>query len=1352
MKTLTPLSYQLLRIWSVLTRWMLGGVILLWLVLLLTWGALHWLIVPRINDFRPELEQYASQALGVPVQVGSVTAQSNGWAPSFEVTDVNLLDVQGRVALSLPRILVALSPRSLWRMGFEQLYIDQPKLDVRRASDGNITIGGLDFSSNGAVQTAPLDWFFSQREWVIHDGVVRWSDEMRGVEPIVLQKIGLVVRNQGRRHDLRLDATPPEVWGQSFSWQGNLMHPLLARHPGQWQNWQGQLYAAFERVDLSELRLVADLGVDLRQGMGALRAWAEVDQAKVKQVVADLALSEVNVILGQDLGALVLHQMHGRLGGRVLENGWELSTQDLAFATQDGLHWPGGNVSVLVTHDQNQQLTGGEIKADRLDLAAVAQIVNRLPLDAGLRESVALYAPRGLLDNLQARWQGSLGALQSYSAKGRLSALELAAVSPAPGLQGADIEFDFDQRAGQAKIALNQGRIYAPGLLHDPVLNMAKLQAQARWQVQGEQLALQLDKLTFANADGQGEANIKWQTSDPLKNPARARLPGVLEVQGSLSRAEAKQVYRYLPLALDAQARDYVREAVLDGSASNVKFQVKGEIDELPNQGIFKITAQVREAKLAYVPRSLQEPSELPWPMLSELGGELIFDRLQLQVKNARAKLGPWVQVSAIEAGIADLSQARVSVMADFKGPAAQTLQLVNASPVRDMTAQALAAALVSGSVDGKLNLQLPLDDLNQSRVKGSISLAGNDLQLSPDTPRMKRARGVINFTENGFSLSNVQASLLGGDARLDGGLNLSVQGPQDAGKPELIRINGQATAEGLRQASELGFVARLAHFASGSAAYSASIGLRRGVPQLQINSSLQGLALNLPQPLNKSAETVLPLNLRTALISAATEPLRDRMTLSLGSVLQLMYERDVSKSLPLVVRGTLEVGLDAQESAPLADDSVSANIKLKDFNLDAWRDVLNQVSAADSGVDAIAYLPSVLALRAESLQMGAHQFNHVLVGGGREGGLWRANVLARELNGYIEYLQPSEVAGASRGGRVFARLAKLALAPHAASEVEALLDEQPARIPALDVVVEDFEYSGKRLGRLEVQALNRTGAPTGGLPGVREWRLNKFNLSVPEATLTASGNWAAVGASAAAPAVRAQTRDLRNLRERRRTALNFKLDIADSGALLGRFGMKDVIARGLGKLEGQIGWFGSPLSLDYPSMTGALTVDIESGQFLKADPGIAKLLGVLSLQSLPRRLTLDFRDVFSDGFAFDSVRGNVTIEKGIASTNNLQMKGVNAGVFMEGSADIAQETQDIKVVVVPEINAGTASLLASVVNPLVGLSTFLAQVFLRRPLIESATQEFHVDGTWSDPQVRKVIRPISETIPTEKK
>jgi len=373
-----------------------------------------------------------------------------------------------------------------------------------------------------------------------------------------------------------------------------------------------------------------------------------------------------------------------------------------------------------------------------------------------------------------------------------------------------------------------------------------------------------------------------------------------------------------------------------------------------------------------------------------------------------------------------------------------------------------------------------------------------------------------------------------------------------------------------------------------------------------------------------------------------------------------------------------------------------------------------------------MAYLPNTMAIRAKELLVEGRKINNVVVGGGRDGLVWRANLDADELNGYVEYRQPS----GNAQGRVFARLAHLTLGPSAAQDVESLLDQQPSSIPALDIVVEDLVLRGKKLGRIDVQATNMgSGAAR---EGNREWRLNRLNVTMPEATFTATGNWADVQAGATVP---------RTARERRRTVLNFKLDIADSGDLLKRFGMPGVIAKGKGKVEGQVAWFGSPITVDYPSMGGTMNVNVEAGQFLKADPGIAKLFGVLSLQSLPRRLTLDFRDVFSDGFAFDYVRGDVNIEQGIAHTKNLEMRGVNAVVFMDGQADIGKETQNISVVVIPEINAGSASLLASAVNPIVGITTFLAQALLRGPLINANTQQFWIDGTWLDPRVTKVER-----------
>jgi uncharacterized protein (TIGR02099 family) len=761
----------------------------------------------------------------------------------------------------------------------------------------------------------------------------------------------------------------------------------------------------------------------------------------------------------------------------------------------------------------------------------------------------------------------------------------------------------------------------------------------------------------------------------------------------------------------------------------------------------------VRDVTFAFVPPHTEVAGTVNWPALTDLSGELVFERNGMQVKHAAGHFAgaPNLQVKT-DAQIAEYRPAIVAVSGQVRGPLTEALGVVNKSPVSGFIGRALAKATGTGNADVRLKLELPVAALSTSKVQGSVVLAGNDIQITPDSPVLARSRGVVAFSERGFSLSGAQARALGGDVRLEGGSRgmPGVALPAAGETTIQLRAQGTATAEGLRQARELGFVSRLARDAAGSAAYNVIIGFRRGVPEVAVASNLQGLALNLPPPLAKPAETALPLRYENALTreslgapSGTTRRLQDRVTAELGRVASLVFVRELAEPEPRVIRGAVAVGLGPGESAALPEQGVSANINLANVNLDAWRNVFDRAAgpAADARAAprsapvarASSFLPTVLAVRAKELTVQGRTLHNVVVGGSRDGQVWQANVDADELNGYAEYRQPSG-AGA---GRVHARLARLSIAASAATQVETLLEQQPENLPALDIVVDDFELRGKKLGRLEIDAVNRGALAVAREGGVREWRLNKLNLSMPEAVFSATGNWVALDAQAA-PAVKAAAR---GVPERRRTAMKFRLDIADSGLLLARFGMKDVVRRGKGRMEGQVAWLGSPLSLNYPTLDGSFYVNMESGQFLKADPGLAKLLGVLSLQSLPRRLALDFRDVFSQGFAFDFLRGDITIEDGIAATNNLQMKGVNAAVLMEGRADIAHETQDLKVVVVPEINAGTASLVATVINPAIGLGSFLAQVFLRQPLIRAATQEFHIDGTWADPRITRVGR-----------
>ena len=1359
-------------LWLVASAWLLFG---------LSWGVLHGWIVPRIAEFRPHLEAQASQALGVPVRIGRITGSSPGAIPSFELHDVSLLDAQGREAVRLPHVVGALTPSSLWGLGFEQLVIDRPEIDVRRAADGTIFVGGLDvFKGSAGDRSAALDWLFSQTELIVRGGTVRWTDELRPAPPLVLREVDGVMRNGRQRHLLRLDATPPAEGGARFSLRALFKQPLLAGLNGDFASWSGQVYGDFARIDAPRLQHHAGLdafGVHLSQGQGALRAWLDISQGHATGVLVDVALRDLNARLGAGLEPLGLDSLAGRIGASRHAGGFALHTEGLQFRTQDGLQWPGGNLALLHTSAPGQADPATTLKADRLDLAALAQVAGRLPLDPAAQALITSWAPRGLLETLDARWQGPLDAPATFAARGRVVGLGLAAQPAAPmeraangervagalrpvpgrpGLSGAAVDFNFTQDGGQASVKIAQGMLDLPGVFEVPQLALDQLSAQAQWKRSGDKIDLQLRDLRFENADAQGQAQLRWRTDDSTGPPEAdelpdRRFPGILDLQGSLSRADASRVHRYLPLVMDEQARHYVQGAVLQGQLSDMKFKVKGPVWHLPfadpAQGEFQVSARVRNGQLAYVPKALQPAGALPWPALTDLSGELVFHRASLEVKGASAKVAglPGLMLVKGAARIADLEhQAVVEVALDVRGALSDALGFVNTSPLGALTELALASASASGTADYRFRLRLPIDAMDKSTVTGMVILPGNDLRLLPQAPLLGQLKGVVNLTEQGFTVAGAQARLLGGEVRIDGGTRLAATAA-DPKTEVAFRAQGTVTAEGLRQAgqAEEWGLAPLAGRFSGSAAYSATLGFRQGLAEVMVASNLQGMALDFPAPLAKAAEALLPVRFERLLASgpaASGAALHDQLSVSIGQVAAISYLRDVSGAVPRVLRGSIGIGLGPDEAVPSPAAGVGAHINLARVDLDAWEEVFSPAagSAAASPTAgpvaslvaapaaALGYLPNVLAIRAGELKIQERTLHQVVVGANRDGPNWRASIDAAELGGYLEFRQP----GAQGAGLVFARLARLSLAASEASEVEALLDEPPASIPALDIVVDDFELHGKKLGRVEIEAVNRGAAVADG--GVREWRLNKFNVTLPEAVLTATGSWAALPAGPRA----GQTGT-----DRRRSSMDFRLDIADSGELLRRLGMPGVIRRGKGALKGQIAWMGSPLDLDYPTLSGEFRVDVAAGQFMKADPGIAKLLGVLSLQSLPRRLSLDFRDVFSEGFAFDFIRGDVVIRRGMAQTNNLQMSGVNAAVLMDGRASIADETQNLTVVVVPEIDASTASLIATAINPVVGLGSFLAQMFLRRPLTEAATQEFQIDGSWDEPIITKIDR-----------
>lgn len=1334
-------------------RALLGLVITAWSLLLIAWLTLHWGILPHIQQWREPIQERASKALGVPVRIGQIEVRSKGWVPTFELREVVLLDADQRPALQLPRVSAAVSPRSLLslELRFEQLLIDGAQLEVRRDRSGRIFVAGLDFSGadlNRDDGSAAADWFFAQHEFVVRAGALRWTDELRGAAPLALGDVQLVVRNGLRQHDIRVDATPPVEWGDRFSLSGRFTQPLLARR-GDWRRWSGSAYVSLPRADVHELRRHLSLPFELSEGAGALRGWIDLKDGEPTAATIDVALRAVTLRLGPEVDPLSVEELQGRVIAQRTADSTTLAVQHVSFLTGDNVRWPEGDLKLTWHQREGRPATGGEFSAQRLDVGLMAQIAARVPLGDALRKLLGELQAKGVISDLSAKWDGPLDAPAHYRASCVLDGLSLAALPSSapggigrPGLRNATIGLNATETGGDARIEINHGVLDLPGVFDDPLLPFDQFSAQVLWKIEAAKPANQPPKITvqvknaqFSNPDAKGELSASWSTGAGTGGARGGRYPGRLELDAKLSNGLGERTWRYLPLGISRDARDYVQHAVQGGKIVGAGFHVKGDLWDFPffnakssKDGEFRITAKIEDATYAFVPSTPASGSNpgyvSPWPVLSKADVDLALDHGTLALTNGRAQLGN-IEFRNVQAAIRNLeTEGQLTLDTSARGPLAEMLRVVATTPVGGWIGKALDTSTGSGNAELKLSLGIPLLHVDNASAKGSVILSGNDLRITPDSPLLAGAKGRIDFTNKTFAVVGASAKVYGGDMSFDGGLQAD----------GAVRFNGQGsvTADGLRRATELGQGARLATALNGQTAYRASLGFVHGAAEVNISSNLVGLAINLPAPLAKAADAPLAMRYQSSVEAAvAGQPLHDTLRFELGSIVQAQYQRDVSGDQPRVLRG----GVGVMEPAPQPASGVAANIGLKTLVTDEWDALADKLAggadAREAGAKA-GYAPDAVSLHVQELIAGPRRLTNVSAGLSQEAGLWRANVDADQLNGYVEYRPPVRRGGAAAaGGRVHARLSRLSVPKSDVEQVESFLDQQPSTMPALDVVVEDFELRGKHLGRVEIDAVNRA------TPQGRDWQLNKFNIATPEAQLTASGHWSASGPTLT-----------RGAPVTRRAVMDFKLALSDSGALLDRLGTSKAIRNGKGQLSGQIAWNGSPFALDYPSLTGQINVAIEAGQFLKAEPGAARLLGVLNLQSLPRRLSLDFRDLFQEGFAFDNIAGDVAIAQGVASTNNLRMRGVQAAVLMEGSADIARETQDLRVVVVPEINAGTAALAYAVINPAIGLGAFLAQAILKKPLTAAGTREFHVSGSWADPKVERVERKFSDDVP----
>ena len=1339
--------------------WMLRACGILLLIVYFAFGLLYlgtryWLM-PHIDQYRPRIEAAASRVLGTKVLVDQIETEWRGINPHLRLSNVRLYDATDNVALALPQLDATLSWTSVATLEprFAAVVIRTPELEIRRLAGGKFAVAGFVLDPDApASKGGLLDWVLAQRRIAIRDMRLRYVDETQsssggGETTLQFEDGDFEYRHGLLTHRLALRARPPGDLAGVLDVRMEFRQPALARL-SEYQRWTGRVFAQTDYADIARLLALLHLpqtSFELRKAQGAVRTWLQFDQMRVERMTADVALADVDVQLAREQAPLRLEGVQGRFVQRQLDGAWQ-GGQELAFSRfslvgADGLAVPETDLKLRVApfggvFDLGETSTAaasrGEFTASRVRIESLLRLVHNAPILPSVQEELEARNLRGELTDVQLGWQKAADGPLRYSiqttfaglgSRGReADPLTTRTGLPRPGLPGFENlsgTLTATEVGGKVHVDADNAALEFPGVFEVARLAPGKVKAAVGWATEPN-LQLRFEQVLLSNPD------LELSGSGAYRGTGKS--PGVLDISARIARLAAPSAHLYAPLVLGSGVRTWLRTALVGGEAVDASVRLRGELAEFPfasGSGEFLATAHVRGVSLDYLSPNLTpgEPvGKTRWTPATNLDGELRVDRNKLQFTGHQARVFE-TRLSGIDVRIPELVARDPHLLVNFGATGATTdlLRFIGTSPVGGWLGNFLADTRAEGNAQTDIRLDMPLKDTHATRVNGAVTLAGGDISLLPDVPPFYSAAARIEFTESNFRIANATAGFLGGQVSLEGGMR-----PDG---PIAINAGGTATPAGVRRLTDIALVQRVLDRAQGTTRYAAALTVRGGRTELHVETALAGWAFNLPAPLQKTAAEEWPTRFEIVPQGDAAGVTRtDRMRLLIRDKFAMQLARVTPRGAPArMLSGIIRVGRgDDADVEAVPETGLRVLVDVPRLEVDQWKPLVappgGEGSGGPGGATAGSGMPDLIAARVDELVFSGKTVAKVVLGATRaaEGDdvLWLANVVSDNATGSVNWRMPR----GDSPGRVSARLARLVVPDSNPSQVTDVFDAPADDAPALDVIVDSFELGEHKLGRLELVAQNT------GSDNAAQWQLQRLEISNPDARMHATGRWYREPGA-----------------ERRTMALDLALEFNDAGHLLTRFGIAGALRGGEGTLEGQISWRGAPVSIDYPTLAGSLKLASAKGQFLKADAGAGRLLGVLSLQALPRRLGFDFRDVFSEGFAFDSITATASIAAGVISTRDFRMRSANATVLIEGSSDLRAETQNMHILVLPEVSATSASLVyALLANPAIGLGTFIAQLLLRDPLSKAFSFEYDVTGSWRDPVVKRRERVAS--------
>jgi uncharacterized protein (TIGR02099 family) len=1239
------------------------------------------LALDRAPAYQAEIKQWLHAQTGYHIAFAGVSPSFRWYGPElhFEGLELRSKDDRrilaraagGRVAADIWQLI------SSGKLLAGRIELDSPNIVITRlgptrfALASEIKLGGNDSS----LETLTLNDLPAGKLAIRH-AVVTMQNWNSALPQLALRNVSLDLRRGDEGLSVVFNAHLPPALGGILNVSGNA-HGLERLQLLDWNAsaWARDISFPGWRLLLPELLSRLDAGNGAFElaasGTGLILTRADLDFA-AQGVVTEL----------KDGPRAKFEQVSGVLSVIHAGDRWSLSGRHVRAMrsgrqdpdSQFDVSWRGGDAGLL-----DLRARANYLRADTL-----LPFSGLLP-EKGVRDRLGEIAPTG-------EWMDTAIALTRTSAtdpwrlqvQAKFRDVGFAPVGHAPGLRGLTGSIAGTESGGHVNIETHSAVFNWPGQFSQPV-DLEILKTTLYWKRTSDELLVAAPNWTMNNRDARVQGKVAWAV------PADGSSP-VLTLAATVENGNAANARNYFPRERIApRALAWLDRAFVAGRLSRADVVLRGPIRHFPfrdDSGLFLARCALDGMTLDY--------SE-GWPRAENLAVQADFRNEGLTAHVLSGRIGG-LPVGSADARFADFKTGELEIHVGASGDAADALTFLRASPLDASAEHAFSGVEAKGSMQSKVDLFLPFKDFAHRRVLVHGHLEGVTLNRPGSTVMATDLNGDFDVDGAQVARADVRGRILGGT------FQMQARAPRNRPLTRTqLEFRGTFNGDALRAALALPAAISIGGQTDWRAALKMAPEPNRE-RSLRISSSLIGLEMKLPAPLDKAADAQMPSWFEIQW-PAASGPVG---RLALGSVVSGSYALESDADGVRLARLALSFG--AGESNSNDAQRVNVGGSVARLDLAGWlklkpadknvKPLSEYLRAARLNVAELDYLG--LAFRDVSLDLAVAEHGlHIRVGGPNVAGtiaLPSAGDSSEPWDLQFERLHFDLASGPEQQ--------EGAGSDHPPRGPTTLGD--PRSIPAINFHTAELSWGERQYG--DVQAiLVKLDDGVG---------LKQLTVTSPNFNVSATGDWRGKDAGLG--------------------RVEGALTSSDVQATLKQLGYIPVIEAKTGRMDFTLNWVGAPTGDALSQAAGHVQLSLDKGQVVGLNPGAGRVLGLTSVAALRRRLALDFSDLTDKGLAFDTVRGDFDLREGSAYTENLLVKGPAAEIGLIGRVGLKNKDYDQTAVVTGSVG-NSLPLAALAGGPVVGAAVLLFTQVFKQPLKGLARGYYRITGSWDNPIVERI-------------